>query len=246
MENFNFEISNSGAIEFVFLSIVLFLIILIFRYFLQILPIRRKIKVILKRFLPATEFVIWAIFFVWTASSLFKDNLIYSAILLLLIILSMIVISRTIAKDVIAGIVLKTENSFSIGDILQHQEFIGKITKSGYRYIEIETDKGVLIRIPFSTVSENPIVKINPSEIIKKNQTIKVTIPKYDSVSVVSDELKTLIMNYPLVSVTKVPTITVKSETENEFLFDITISTLDSKYLPVIKNYIKTKLDDKS
>ena len=163
MDTSSFEISNSGLFEFLFFGTLLFLALLVFRYLLQILPIKRKKKDLVKRFLPSVEIAAWGLFFIWAASSLFMDNLIFTGLILMLIIIAALLISRFLAKDLIAGIILKTENSFIAGDILQFNEFSGIVTKSSFRYLEIETTEGIMIRVPYSTIADNPIIKLNPA-----------------------------------------------------------------------------------
>ncbi|MDA3844486.1 MAG: mechanosensitive ion channel [Candidatus Kapabacteria bacterium] len=241
--NWNFAFSNTGIFEFIILAALLFLAQLITTKLINIVPLQNRIRKIVKRLVPIIEIVVWAVFFIWASNALFSANMVYTGLLLLVIVVFVLIFARVLATDLIAGIILKTEDSFKLGDLMQFGENKGKITRADYRFLEIETDTGAVVRIPYSKIADSSIVQLNSVEITKISHTMKVSTGKKHSLSVTANLLKTISLNSPYVSVTKKPNIQLVSETDNSFMFDISISTLDIKYIPIIQNYIEEQFE---
>ena len=245
MDYLTFEITNSGILKFLFLGTILFIAQILIGKLIHLLPSKNKINLITKQFFPFIEILVWGIFLIWSASTLFNHNIVYTATILLFFLFALILFSWFLAKDIIAGIILKTENSFKIGDTLKFEKYSGKIIRTNYRYLEIETDKGISIRTPYSKIADNPIIKLNPTETMINNQSIILTASKHNSETETINKIKVLLLNSPFVSITKKPNIKKSSETKDKFVFDITLSTLDAKYIPTIKSYLEKQLGNK-
>ena len=243
--NLDFTFSNTGIFEFIVLAALLFLAQLIATKLINIVPLQNRTRKIVKRLVPIIEIVIWAAFFIWAANALFRANMVYTGLLLLMIVVFVLIFARVLATDLIAGIILKTEDSFKIGDSMQFGENKGKITRADYRFLEIETDMGAIVRIPYSKIADGSIVQLNSVEITKISHTIKISTDKKSSLSVTTELLRAISLNSPYVAVTKDPNIQLVSETDESFMFDISISTLDKKYIPIIQNYIEEQFESR-
>ncbi|MCK5741146.1 MAG: mechanosensitive ion channel [Chlorobi bacterium] len=242
----NFAFSNTGIFEFIVLAALLLLAQLTATKLINIVPLQNRTRKIVKRLVPIVEIVVWAAFFIWAANALFAANMVYTGLLLMMIVVFVVIFARVLATDLVAGIILKTEDSFKLGDSMQFGENKGKITRADYRFLEIETDTGAIVRIPYSKIAEGSIVQLNSVEITKISHTIQVSTSKTNTLSVTTEMLKTIALNSPYVAVTKEPNIQLVMETEDSFAFDISISTLDKKYIPIIQNYIEEQFESRT
>lgn len=121
----------------------------------------------------------WSLFSMFTISALQQIGFNVTAFLASLGILGFTVgfALQDISKNVVAGLILLLQKSFSVGHTIGYEEFTGEILSIDMRSITIQTVDGRIAYIPNSNIFTTTI--INYSQATKRRITLEAGIP-YD------------------------------------------------------------------
>ena len=145
-------------------------------------------------------------------------------------------------RDLVAGVIFKLSDHFSINDTLKVKKYSGKIVSFGRSSLELETENGKSIYIPYSKVLNAVNIKTDPAEKISR-YNFKLETIKDCALKEKTEQIKQAIMVLPWSSIKKSPLIKPIDETENSFLFEITIFSLEKEYFHKIENNIKEQFN---
>lgn len=141
------------------IAVALFLMLRLVSFYFPILNGKRKARKIFLKTFPVAQMILWATYTFWAFNQLFTGRMAYPILTGSLIILMVCLFGWYFLRDFVSGIILKSENSFETGQQIQTAEVSGTIKKLGYRSMEIVTSEGERVKIPFSLLTSQKIVK---------------------------------------------------------------------------------------
>lgn len=139
-----------------FLRVLLFAFI-VFR--IAALVVRRmaranhQLALVLSRLWVFVEATGWAAIGVWLFTRLSQTESTVTAGLAGLVVLALITLSWGAIKDVIAGLMISAERPFTVGDHVSVGDAAGQVRNFRTRVLELETDNGHVVRVPYRHVS---------------------------------------------------------------------------------------------
>lgn len=132
-----------------------------------------------------------------------------NSFLVTLVLLAVIlVIGGKYWRDVINGIVIKFEHKISVGDFFSNEQFKGVITQLGARGLQIRMDGGEVAFVPYRSLSEYKIRKVDgelKSELNSIVVTVKPTVPIDSAIA----QLKRIVLEIPYTNLTQAVKIEV-------------------------------------
>ncbi|MFH1321857.1 MAG: mechanosensitive ion channel domain-containing protein, partial [Bacteroidota bacterium] len=152
---------------------LLWLFFFIFKKFVILLPFRksypaglmsyRVYRLSIKNIILIIEVVCWTLFAFWAVDIVFKGNRLFALIFSILLFFIFVGISWSVIRDFILGVIIKLERAFSINEWFKvtdshGRDVEGRIKKLGYRSLEIETEKGETVDIPYSVITKELVV----------------------------------------------------------------------------------------
>lgn len=146
-------------IEVFAVAIALYLILRFVSTYFRVLTGKRKIRKIFLKVFPVIQMLLWFAFAFWAFEQLFTGRVAYPVLTGSLIILMVGLFGWYFLRDFIAGIILKAENAFEAGQQIRTAEVSGTIKKLDYRSMGIVTCEGELVKIPYSLLSGQKIIK---------------------------------------------------------------------------------------
>lgn len=146
-------------LEVLSLAIALFLLLRFVSSYFHVLTGNLKIRKIFLKFFPVIEMLSWLIYIFWAFDQLLIGMAAYHLLTGSLIVVIVVLFGWYYLRDFISGIILKSDNAFEPGQQIQTAKVSGTIKKLGYRTIEIVTDNGENVKIPFSLLTGQHIVK---------------------------------------------------------------------------------------
>ncbi len=146
-------------IEVFAVAIALYLILRFVSTYFRVLTGKRKIRKIFLKVFPVVQMLLWFAFAFWAFEQLFIGMVAYPVLTGSLIILMVGLFGWYFLRDFISGIILKAENAFETGQQIRTAEVSGTIKKLGYRSMGIVTSEGELVKIPYSLLTSQKIVK---------------------------------------------------------------------------------------
>jgi len=156
----NFEIITVKTLHyeyfhFLYTFLFIFIIARIVAYFLIDLSLKKSLN-ISKLFSDIFKGVLYFIAFMYllkengvSVTSIFTTSAILTAVIGLAL--------QNTLNDIVAGIIITTENTLSIGDWIEYEGKIGQITQSSWRYIKFMSLENELYIIPNRDITKNSV-----------------------------------------------------------------------------------------
>jgi small-conductance mechanosensitive channel len=146
-------------VEVFAVAIALYLILRFVSTWFRVLTEKRKIREIFLKVFPVTQMILWFAFAFWAFEILFNGMVAFPVLAGSLVILMVGLFGWYYLRDFISGIILKSENAFETGQKIRTEEVSGTIKNLGYRSIGILNSEGELVKIPYTLLASQKIVK---------------------------------------------------------------------------------------
>jgi len=182
----------------------------------------------------------WIVFVFWSISIIFKGQIFYARVFSGMLILLVIGISWSIIRDIISGFLIRMEGTYHHNSHVRIHNVEGTVKKLGFRSMEIETERGETIRIPYKIVDDELTVKSYPVETIKSH-AFNISVSKSKELNVYQKEIKFELLNSHWSSLRKDPRVKLVDETSETYELRITAYTLDKRYFQDVERFVKKK-----
>ncbi len=233
---------------YIIAGFALFVILWLANKAIQSAVVGEKIHPVFQRVFPAVEFLLWFLYLLWALRGVFRHYHFYDILMYAVIISIIIGIGWFVVRDFIAGIVLKSEMPFQINQHISLPKTAGKLKKLGYRSLEIETDDGKLMKIPYSSLT-GEIITCQPAPDRLKRYETTVTIESSAGKEDACDMIAKKIMLLPWTIPVKKPTVEpLDNENEPGERYLVKYFAVNSRHAARISQHIKEyfkKIDDK-
>lgn len=226
------------SIYYLIFAIGIFLVLRLLYRLLNTIVASKKIHRFIHRVFPLLEFTIWITFSLWVLNRLFSDTSFYLILMAAVIGSLVLIIGWYFLRDFVAGIILKTEILFEIKQRVKTPQAEGILRKTGYRSIEIETDQGELVKIPYSRLTTNAIYLQNKDESSLGHEVVlkvKSNIPIQEFKDNVINEILLL----PWSSINKEPKVKVIEQNDEYNTFLINYYSISSRHASLIAQHLK-------
>jgi len=242
MENEFLTFSNFELLFFGSMALLLFVSLLILKRFIPFLIKSETKKSILKQYMAIIEIAIWSLFTIITIQQLSDSNKLYSWALFLILIISGFWILWFSIKDFIAGALFKMHKDFREKDIIQVDNFEGKIIEMGNRLLKIESDSGEVIYIPYSKLNQQTIIKVHPGEMVLSH-AFTLSTSKNEKSEKLMEKIRFEVLSLPWASIKRPPKVEIIHEDDNSFIFEIKLYSLEKQYFFKMEQEIRKKFE---
>jgi len=197
------------------------------------------LKSVARKF-PLVEIISWIVFVFWAATALFIDGSFYPYIMAALFLITAILFVWFVFRDVFAGAIFRAQNDLNLGDYIKIGELSGQIKSVHSTHLEITSDNGQTIKIPYSRLSQDLISGMTTPEGMEEftiSLTVKKTMPKDE----IEEKIRFEIANSSWCNYKNPPVIKLKNQNEEVTNFDILVYTLNQKHLRIVEKMLKEK-----
>lgn len=230
--------SFSSVFVFLFISIFLFLVFRLFHKVNHLFNLKPSIQNNIRSYLSIFETGIWLLFLIWGVAFFIDKYPIYAIGLGFVVLIFIFLISRYALIDVICGAFIKINRHIQKNQMININGIEGKIMKIGLRTIWLEGNKGEIIELAYSQIIHKPIVISSPAQMILNHSFVIDVFTKKTLIELISD-VKNSIRELPWASLKKEPQVKLKQTLEQGYKLEITVFSIDEKYLRVIEKHIK-------
>ena len=182
----------------------------------------------------------WIVFIFWSISVIFNGQLLYARVFSGMLILLTVGISWSLIRDIISGFLIRMEDTFHHNSHVRIHGVEGTVRKLGFRSMEIETDRGETIRIPYKIVEDELTVMSYPVETIKSH-TFDISVPKSKEFNEYKKDIVFALLNSHWSSLRKDPRVKFLDEVKDAYVIRVTAYTLDKKYFGDVERFVKKK-----
>ncbi len=226
-------------LKIIFLALALFVLLRSLSAILSVLTINSKIKKIFLKIFPVFEMFLWLSYALWALYYLFHDSAVYPVLSGAIVIVLVAVFGWYLLRDFISGVILKAENAFEPGQYLITKNVSGTIIKLGYLSIELESLEGELIKIPYSQLSSENIIR--PANRSKgSGQVIELKVSTNYQAEKIQSMFERRILEMPWVVPGKNIDIKISRKDENIYLAEIHFRALNSEMAMKTEENLRT------
>lgn len=218
----NIQDTNWQAVFFDFLvaGLVIFAVFRLLQYLLPVVLFRKRKNRSILRSLPVMETVIWLLFFSWYMFRFAEIMSIYAFIVAGILLTLIYWISRFFIKDLIAGMFFRVSAEFREGEVIIHNNITGTIKKFRLQSLEIETQEGQIIYIPYSKLTEVLNIKQESSE-QSAAYTFSFKASRLHSPEETIQIINGYLVSLPWSSVHKKPVAAIRELAENHYTVEV-------------------------
>lgn len=196
------------------ISIVILLFVLaamnfLLRKVLYRLKNRSKLIQDALHYLPMAELVFWSAVIIWASNSFFKGSSLHLYVNFILVTLGLGFFSWFFMKDLISGIQIKMRYNLSPGQRFKAKKIKGTIKSSGFLLLELKTDNGSELKIPYAQIDQKSI-ELNFQEKSGGESVVHVKLDEKLNEEDTLQKIIELTMNSPWSSYKSTPRIKVK------------------------------------
>lgn len=235
----NIPFSHSALLKFTIVGIVLLLILKVLKRLLLALLQHNKNKLMVRRYYPIFEIIMYMLFFTYTIDSLSSSNPVYAMGIFVVLLCLILWLSWYYTKTYFMGMLFKLNRKFNINDSIRFKTFEGKIIDMSARRMVIENDKGEQIFIPYDQLAQDTIIKHHPAQhILSYNFLLRTPATEKD----IENRIKTIrssLLSLPWLSLKKAPIVNIIDEEEHFQVYDITVYCPEKDYFYRVEKSIK-------
>lgn len=153
------EISALEILIVLALGLALFGGIWAVRRVAPLVPMLRVQRERLARFGPVIELFVWVTYLAASIAWLLGSYPIVRFVALGVIALAVILASWFAIRDYLAGVILRAERAYRVGDDLVVGEVTGRVKNLGFRTLEVELKGGHSVFLPYSKISQTAMTR---------------------------------------------------------------------------------------
>lgn len=185
----------------------------------------------------------WAIFVFWSADMLFRGQPLFSRAFIAILFCLFIGLSWSLIRDIFSGILIRTEGLFANNSHIKSHGVEGFVRKLGFRALEIETDRGETVRIPYSIIDKEITIRSYPIESIKSH-TFDLLLDKSKEFLIYKEQIKKALLNNHYTSLKKNPVVKMKADSNGKYQLMVTAYIMDDRYSERVEQCIKSQFKD--
>ncbi len=216
---------------------ILFIVLRILFFIARISGKRHSFFHALTQIIPAFEFTVWIVFVFWAIYNLFISYTFMPFIIAAMAVVLFTTLGWYVIRDLVSGVVLKTENGFKPGQYIKTPLAEGIIKRTGYLSIELETTNGEYIKIPYSKLINQALTKPF-TEKSYKYAMIKLNIPGNFPHREIKERILSAVSSTPWVIYNRPPEIQIKQINDSTAQVEVRFLSFSDEYINQLKSFL--------
>lgn len=235
-------LSNVSVLRYAVIGIFLFVLFRLLHIYLLRFARKRRYKRLLNRAIPIVELLTWILFCAWGVEYFLSRNYLFAFGIFVLLLFGGYWISRFILKETIAGFIFRGSNHLQVNETVYIDNYSGRIVKLRINNVELETDNGERVFIPYSTFFSSIHRKKHQSDILS-NYSFRLQTDNDVPFSEKAEQIRTAIIQLPWTSVKHTPRIKLIADKQDTYLFEITVYSFEEMYFNNIEQRMNILFD---
>lgn len=140
-------------------AVALFAVTRLVRWVFPLVPLRREQRELLGRLGPLAEVVIWLGYLVSVIVWVLTGDPIIRLVALVGLATALIVAAWSFIRDYLTGVLLRTEGTLALGDVVRVGDVEGTVRRLRARAAELDLPDGDRVVIPYRSLGDNAVVR---------------------------------------------------------------------------------------
>ena len=205
--------------------------------------IRNNIDLKYLRFYPVLELIIWFGFIFWVLRKVFADTIFFTIFFVAIFIVGLLWFGWYAARDYIAGVILRAQDNYEVGQYLETDSVKGLIAKTGYFNFEIENEDGTRLKLPYGKIAGNIHLSKNEQAMIR-SFSFPLQISSQKILDGALQKVYLTLLNCPWHVPYKKPLIKKMEDLADLTRFEIIVFTYGAESFEKLQVYVKKQLSE--
>lgn len=224
--------------DFLLSGVIILLVFRLLQYLLPpLLTSKRRFRRVLP-ILPLVETSVWLLYFSWFTFRFAAAGAVYALVIMVILLVLIFWISRYFLKDLMAGMFFRLNKHYRVGEIIAYEGWSGTIQRFGSQSLEVRTQDGQIVFIPYGKLQESLIIK-SESEAQSAAYSFSIITNKKEPAPEVRKKVLQHLISLPWSSVHKVPFVAVRESSENQFQIEVTVYPIEKAHGRQIETSIR-------
>lgn len=226
--------------QIIVVGVVVALIVLV-RQALRVVRLRPAYRERVDRMLPTLEVVVGASFLLWAVWFLFpkgSDAVLWTGVGIVVVLVAA---GWFVFRDVMAGVVLRSERAYATGQWIQAGTVEGFISKLGYRTMAIETDDGLRIKVPYSKLGQMSLTTADRTQ-TSRAHTFEIELPAEMNVAELTTRIRAATLTSFWSSPHREPYVHYLERRGDHHRFEVVAFSLDESYATDLEQSVRRQL----
>jgi small-conductance mechanosensitive channel len=184
------------------------------------------------------EIAIWVIFGLVAIKVVLRDSLYYMLAVLSIFAIILVWFGWFVARDFIAGLVLKFGGNFQAGQQFNMDDIKGNIVSANHLYLNVLQSNGLVTKIPYHKISESIHSEAQPGDQSSEFR-FEIDVSNDLNLEVQQSRIRSAILLTPGVAVNKEPKIHLKARDDKNSTFEIIAYLIHIDYSGNVLSNIK-------
>jgi small-conductance mechanosensitive channel len=141
-------------------------------------------------------------------------------------------------RDLVAGVILRTEDRFEPDQSLRVGDVSGRIQRVGYRSLDVETEAGERVRVPWHRVAGSTTARTGITDGAPAH-TFHVPVPRSLSRNAATARIRTAALNSFHASPRREPRVRLHHEEGDARVYEVTVFALQPEFLPEVESAVR-------
>lgn len=208
------------------------------RLALAILPVRAKTRTHALRLLPVGSTLAWSAALIWAGTQLIENGS-TPVLIPIAVVAGVLLLAGWFAlRDIIAGAILRAEDAYNVGEWLRIDGVDGRIVKLGIRCVELETEDGKRLRMPYTRVAKGTVSRAQAHNTLIAH-SFEISVTWSCSVGAAKTRLERAAMLSMWASPTQLPRVELRHHDAESTTFEMTVYALHPDYDAEIERFVR-------
>jgi len=141
-------------------------------------------------------------------------------------------------SELVAGLLFRNRNNIDRGDIIHFGSIKGRIVGMPGRSVEVETQEGFTVYIPYSKLQSGIFFK-SESKLLSSGFTFDLVINSKEEFPELASRVRSILVTLPWISLKKEPVISLKEKQGDSFNLTVSVAVLDRTFTEKLEQYIR-------
>ncbi len=186
----------------------------------------------------AIEFIVWLGFIFWALDFLLQRKFYYQYLVYALILIVTGFVTWFLLRDIFSGIIFRVKHNLKNNSFIRSGDISGQIISQKITYMEIKTDDGQLLRIPYSRIIHEVISELAYTGALEEHIFQLQVDSSFDKTNAES-LIRTTVLNTPWSNLKEEPSIKFLKENEKGYVFEIRLFSINMKQMKFIEKALE-------
>jgi len=221
-------------VQFILIAVALLIFFRLSGRFIYFIPVGKSYHKVFIRLFPLFELSVWLLFLFFGLRYILQGHFYRETVIAIVFVCIFLVLAYYFVSDFIAGIFVKTDSYLDLNKRIKVSDIEGVISKIGYRCIEVKTEHGEFVKIPFSKMSHAVVTYPGEMKDMFYKHSFSISVPVKQDTDYIAGA-RNAVLNSSWLIASKEPVVQLVKLNDTECILNIICVALNREHAQKIE-----------